>query len=66
VAVDPVVKEGTMKYAKAIVAAATAALVAVGAALTDDTVTTGEWVTIALAALGALGVYAVPNKDGAR
>lgn len=51
-----------MKYAKFVVAAATAALVALGAALTDDTVTTGEWVTIVLAALGALGVYLVPNR----
>lgn len=50
------------KYAKTIVAALTAALVALGAALTDDTVTTAEWVTIGLAAVGALGVFLVPNK----
>jgi hypothetical protein len=51
-----------MKYAKTIVAAAAAGCVALGAALSDDTVTTAEWVTIALACLGALGVYLVPNK----
>jgi hypothetical protein len=55
-----------MKIAKFLVAAATAALVALGAALTDNAVTTGEWVAIALAGLGALGVYVIPNKDGAR
>jgi hypothetical protein len=51
-----------MKIAKFLVAAATAALVAVGAAITDDVITTAEWVAIALAALGAVGVYVVPNK----
>lgn len=51
-----------MKYAKFAVAALTAALVALGAALSDDHVTTAEWVTIGLAAVGALGVYLVPNR----
>jgi hypothetical protein len=51
-----------MKIAKFLVAAATAALVAVGAAITDDVITTAEWVAIALAGLGAVGVYVVPNK----
>lgn len=49
------------KYKKFIVAALTAGGVALASALTDDKVTTAEWVTIGLAALGALGVYAVPN-----
>lgn len=50
------------KYAKFVVAAMTAAGIALSVALTDDRVTAGEWVTIALAAVGALGVFAVPNK----
>jgi uncharacterized membrane protein len=52
-----------MKIAKFAVAALTAALVAVGAAITDDVVTNGEWVAIATAALGAVAVYLVPNRD---
>jgi hypothetical protein len=51
-----------MKYAKFLVAAAIAGLTALASALTDDHVTNGEWVVIGLAALGALGVYFVPNK----
>lgn len=49
------------KYAKAIVAALTAGLMAVQQVLplTDDQ---RGWVTIALAVLGAIGVYAVPNR----
>ncbi len=54
-----------MKIAKFLVAAATAALVAVGAAITDDVITSAEWVAIALAGLGAAGVYFVPNKPDA-
>ncbi|MGW9196043.1 hypothetical protein [Micromonospora chersina] len=50
-------------YAKAIVGAAVAGLTALGAALTDDQVTTVEWVGVAVATLAALGVvWAVPNK----
>jgi hypothetical protein len=51
-----------MKYAKFIVAAAVAGLTALAAALTDDTVTNAEWVTIGLATLGAVGVFFVPNR----
>ncbi|HEX6970271.1 MAG TPA: hypothetical protein VF174_15860 [Micromonosporaceae bacterium] len=54
-----------MKYAKSIVAAVVAAGVAITAALSDDAVTAAEWVTIALAVLGALGVYSVPNTPAA-
>lgn len=48
------------KYSKAIVAALTAGLMAVQQALplTDEQ---RGWVTIALAVLGAVGVYAVRN-----
>lgn len=51
-----------MKYAKFIVAAAMAGLVALQTAITDDQITTSETVTIVLAALSALGVLLVPNK----
>lgn len=50
------------RYAKTAVATLAAAAVALSAALTDNTVTAAEWVTVALAALGALGVYAIPNR----
>lgn len=51
------------RYAKAIVSAAAAGSAALATALADDRVTSGEWVLVALAVLGALGVtYAVPNR----
>lgn len=50
------------KYAKFAVAVVTAALIALGGYLTDGRVTSAEWVAVAIAGLGALGVYAVPNK----
>lgn len=49
------------QYAKTIVAALTAGLIAAQTALADGGITTSDWVTIALAALGAIAVYAVPN-----
>jgi hypothetical protein len=48
-------------YAKTIVAAVLAAAYALQAALTDDVVTTSEWVGIGLAVLTVFGVYVVPN-----
>lgn len=52
------------RYAKAIVAAIAAGAASLGTALTDDRITSGEWVIAALAVLAALGVtYAVPNKQ---
>ena len=54
-------------YAKAIIGALVAGLTALGTALTDDSVTTAEWVAVAVATLTALGVvYAVPNRPAAR
>lgn len=47
---------------KAVVAVA-AALGVLGAAMADGAVSQSEWVAVALAALGALGVYQVPNRD---
>jgi hypothetical protein len=51
-----------MKYAKFGVAVLIAVLTALAAAITDNQVTPAEWVTIALAGAGALGVYLVPNR----
>lgn len=50
-------------YAKAIVAVLTAALTVLASAITDNVITPNEWVMIALEALGAIGVYAVPNTE---
>lgn len=52
------------RYTKAILAALTAALVVLTSAITGG-VALVEWLQIAMAVLGALGVYAVPNKDAA-
>lgn len=49
-------------YAKAVVAVS-AALGVLATALADGEVTGSEWVAIAVAFLGALGVSQVPNKD---
>jgi flavoprotein len=51
------------RYAKFIVAAAIAALTVLASAITDGHITNGEWVQIALAGLGAVGVFVVPNKS---
>lgn len=55
------------RYAKAIIAAVVAALVVLKSALTGDPaiITPNEWVDIALAFLGAVGVYAWPNTPPA-
>lgn len=51
------------QYAKFIVAALTAVAVAAQTALSDGVVSASEWVSIVIAALGALAVYMVPNAD---
>ncbi|TMR18569.1 hypothetical protein ETD86_21510 [Nonomuraea turkmeniaca] len=49
-------------FAKAIVSAAAAGTASLAVAMGDSVIETGEWVTVALAVLGALGVtYVVPN-----
>jgi hypothetical protein len=48
------------RYAKAIAAIVTAALVAAQNAL-PLTATQSAWVSVALATLGAIAVYAIPN-----
>lgn len=51
-----------MKYAKFIAALVATGLIALQVAITDGTVTKSEWITIALAVVGTITVYAVPNK----
>lgn len=53
------------KYWKAIIAVLAAAAIAAQAAINDGAITNAEWLTIATAALAALGVYATPNKSAA-
>lgn len=49
-------------FAKAIVSALAAGSAALVTAMGDSVIVTGEWVTVGLAVLGALGVtYVVPN-----
>lgn len=49
------------RYAKTVVAVLIAALTVLASAITDDVITNAEKVNIILAALGAVGVYAIPN-----
>jgi len=51
-----------MRVAKFIVAAVAAGVLALQVALSDNAITSTKAVTVALAVLGALGVYAVPNS----
>jgi hypothetical protein len=53
------------EYWKAIVAVVGAVAVVVQSALTDGTITSAEWVTIAIAAVTAVGVYLKANKPAA-
>jgi hypothetical protein len=50
-------------YMKTVVAVLIAGLTVAASAITDDTITSAEWVQVGLACLGALGVYLVPNKQ---
>lgn len=51
-------------FMKAIVGGLVAGLTTLGTAMIDNTVTTVEWVAVAVAALGGLGVvYATPNRS---
>lgn len=52
-----------MNKAKFIVAAALAGVTSLNVALTDGGFSSSDGVTVALAVLTALGVYAVPNKS---
>lgn len=42
--------------------AAVGSALAVAASVAPEGITSSEWITIALAFLGALGVYATPNR----
>ena len=54
------------KYAKGIAAVVAAVLVAVGAALTGNNVIDAtEWVTVAIAGVGAASVWVAANVNGA-
>ena len=50
------------KFSKAIVAAI-AALVVIGAAVTDKEITADEWVAVSAALGGVVAVYQVRNKE---
>ncbi|MEV2236712.1 hypothetical protein [Micromonospora sp. NPDC049891] len=54
------------RYAKTIVAAVVAGATALTVAMGDDVLTTTEGITVALAVLGAFGVYVVPNARDSR
>jgi hypothetical protein len=51
------------QYWKSIISAAATGLAALYFALNDGTVTTQEWVGIAISALGTVGVWAKSNAD---
>lgn len=53
-----------MKYAKALAAVLVTILSALAAVLVDG-VSPTEWVTVAIAGVGAAGVFAAPNVPGA-
>jgi hypothetical protein len=50
-------------YAKKFCIALVAALTILGAAVADNTVTPAEYIQIAVAFLGALGVYSATNEE---
>lgn len=50
------------QYAKFIVAAVTPVFVAIQAAVTDGSISSDEWGTIAASVAVAIGVLLVPNK----
>jgi hypothetical protein len=50
------------KYTKLILAALSAVLVLLVSFISDNNISTSEVLQLVVAALGALGVYAVPNK----
>jgi 2-keto-3-deoxy-6-phosphogluconate aldolase len=53
------------RYTKAALAVLTAILTLLVAVIADGAVSTSEWLQLGVAALGALGVYAVPNSGTA-
>lgn len=56
-----------MNYAKSFAAIVATALAALAAALTgDNTISSPEWVNIAIMSVGAAGVFAAPNVPGSK
>jgi hypothetical protein len=53
------------KYSKLIVAVLVTVATALSGVLTDG-VTSAEWINVAVAAVGAAGVFAAPNVPGAK
>ncbi|WND33937.1 hypothetical protein RI578_06365 [Streptomyces sp. BB1-1-1] len=52
------------RYWKSVVAGAAAGTAALGTAVQDGTLTTGDGVAVVLAVLGTLGItWAVPNRE---
>ncbi|MBG0828571.1 hypothetical protein HS041_12405 [Planomonospora sp. ID67723] len=54
------------KYWKSVLATLGATVVAAEAIVDDSVVTDNEWVNLGIAALTAVGVYLVPNKNDGR
>jgi hypothetical protein len=52
-----------VNYARKFFVALVAALAELAVVLSDGTVTTSEWILVAIAFAGALGVYQVANKQ---
>ncbi|WP_460701735.1 hypothetical protein, partial [Myceligenerans halotolerans] len=59
----PNLSDGVGRYAKAIVAVVGTALQAAVPLATEGTITTSGWLLILLAALGAVSVGIVPNRE---
>src|ERR1051325_9293275 len=55
-----------MNYAKALAMVAATVLTAMVAAMTDNHITTVEWINIFIAGVGACAVFAAPNVPGAK
>lgn len=52
-------------YAKSIGMVLMTVVTAIVAAMTDDVVTTAEWINVAILGFGAASVFAAPNVPGA-
>lgn len=55
-----------MAYAKSLLAVLVTGIYAVVAALTDNTITTVEWISVGIALAGAAAVFTAPNVPGAK
>jgi phosphate/sulfate permease len=55
-----------MAYAKSLLAVLVTVISAVVAAMTDNAVSTTEWINVAIAGVGAAAVFAAPNVPGSR